>query len=280
MERRWLGPESPLRPIAECRFYREGDWSFLVHPEIWSQGLWTEVLKHLGGQVRSHHPQTKRLHYPAGDSGREFYLKIYHRPDPLGTIKDLFRNSKAFLALRQARAMLLEGFHAPFTVAAGEKRTFRFIRQAFLLTLSLQGTPLPDFLKENFSHPLDTRNLKKKRACLKQLALEIRRLHQSGFVHGDLVPYNILVQAHGEELNFYYMDNDRTRRYPSWFPYPLWKRNLVQLNRVFLPEISQQDRVRFLHYYLGCKFWGKSERRLFKSLDEMTRGRIRRIYRQ
>ena len=102
MERRWLGPESPLRPIAECRFYREGDWSFLVHPEIWSQGLWTEVLKHLGGQVRSHHPQTKRLHYPAGDSGREFYLKIYHRPDPLGTIKDLFRNSKAFLALRQA----------------------------------------------------------------------------------------------------------------------------------------------------------------------------------
>ncbi|MFQ5542311.1 MAG: lipopolysaccharide kinase InaA family protein, partial [Candidatus Binatia bacterium] len=180
-----------MRPGAECTFYREGDWSFLVHPEIWSQGLWNDVIKHLDGQAPSHHPQTKRLHYPAGEGGREFYLKIYHRPVPLGTIKDLFRSSKAFLALRQARAMLLDGFHTPFTVAAGEKRTFRFIRQAFLLTLGLQGTSLPLFLKENFSPPLDAWALKKKRGYLKQLALEIRRLHQSGFVHGDLVPHNI-----------------------------------------------------------------------------------------
>ena len=269
-----------MGPGAECRYYREGDWSLLVYPGIWSQGLWAEVLHHLAGQARTHRPQTKRLHYPASDGGREFYLKIYHRPDLLRTIKDLFRPSKAFHALSQARALLSEGFHAPFTVAAGEKRTLRFIRQAFLLTLSVEGTSLPLFLEENFSHPLDACALKKKRRYLRQLASEIRRLHQSGFVHGDLVPYNILVQAQGEKLNFFYIDNDRTRRYPSWFPYPLWKRNLVQLNRVSLPEISQRDRVRFLHYYLGCESWGKSERRLFKSLDEMTRGRIRRIHRR
>ncbi|MFQ5849131.1 MAG: lipopolysaccharide kinase InaA family protein [Candidatus Binatia bacterium] len=260
---------------TEYRFYREGDWKLLVWRQTWTQGLWAEVLRHLRGQVPAHHPQTTTLCYPPDGRGQEFYLKIYHQSDLLGTIKDLFRRSKAFRALKQSEALLREGFHTPRAVAAGEKRTLRFIRKAFLLTLSVEGTSLPLFLQENCCDASDSRPLRRKREYLRQLAFEIRRLHQFGFVHGDLVPYNILVQMQGDGVNFVYVDNDRTRRYPRWFPHALWRRNLVQLNRFFLPGISKRDRVRFFRFYLGCRRCGKKERRLLRWLDEKTQNRVR-----
>ena len=264
-------------PGPECRSYSEGDWILEVTPQLWSRELWAEILSHLSGEDRTRHPQTKRLCFPVDGTGKEFYLKIYHRPDFLGSIKDLFRVSKAFLALRQAKDLLREGFHTPLVVAAGEQRTLRFVKKAFLLTLSVEGILLPDFLEENYSRPRDGSFLQKKRKYLRQLASEVCRLHQSGFVHGDLVPYNIMVQAQGDGLVFFFMDNDRTRRYPSWFPNPLWKRNLVQLNRVSLPGISWRDRVRFLHFYLACRTWGKRKLRLIRSLDEITQRRIKKM---
>jgi serine/threonine protein kinase len=110
-----------------------------------------------------------------------------------------------------------------------------------------------------------------KRECLKKLALEIRRLHQSGFVHGDLIPTNIWVQAEGSRIDFFLIDHDRTRRYPAWLPQSLWKRNLVQLNRFALPGISLHDRMRFLHSYPGVARWRKREARLIAWLEEKTR---------
>jgi hypothetical protein len=72
---------------------------------------------------------------------------------------------------------------------------------------------------------------------------------------------------------FFFMDNDRTRRYPAWLPHRLWRRNLVQLNRVVLPGISLQDRMRFLRIYLGGGPWRDRERRLIRWLEKRTRRR-------
>lgn len=109
--------------------------------------------------------------------------------------------------------------------------------------------------------------------------MEVRRLHRCGFVHGDLIPANILVQTMGDgRVRFFYIDNDRTRRYPAWLPHGLWKRNLVQLNRFVLAGISLQDRMRFLKSYLGKRSkrsWGERERRLIHWLEEKTRRRRR-----
>ncbi|MGH7829751.1 MAG: lipopolysaccharide kinase InaA family protein [Candidatus Binatia bacterium] len=115
--------------------------------------------------------------------------------------------------------------------------------------------------------------MRKKREALRQLALEIRRLHQRGFVHGDLIPSNILIRSNEKGVEFFYLDNDRTQRYPAWLPQRLWKRNLVQLNRFVLPGISLQDRMHFLRFYLGNKKWGERERRLARWLEKKTRRR-------
>ena len=109
---------------------------------------------------------------------------------------------------------------------------------------------------------------------MRLLAREIRRFHDLGFVHGDLVPTNIFVSyGEGQPLAFCFMDNDRTHRYPQSLPQLLWKRNLVQLNRMPLPGISLQDRMRFLYAYLGEKFDSQRGVSLARWLEKKTRER-------
>jgi serine/threonine protein kinase len=233
-------------------------------------------MRHLGDQARADHPQIRRFRFPPGKDVREFYLKIYY---PTETLKDLFRDSQAFRAMRQGIALSDRGFHVPVTIAAGEEREIRFLKRAFLLTRAIEAVPLPLFIRDHYSFPLNPGALKAKRAHLKQLALEIRRMHQVGFVHGDLIPNNILVQAKEDTITFFYLDNDRTKRYPAWFPERLWRRNLVQLNRFVLPGIFLEDRMRFLKFYLSVKCWGGKERRLAQWLEKKTRKRRREVER-
>lgn len=254
-------------------FTRDGDWRLWVLPDRWSPQLWAEIVARIGEQIPSEHPLTLRLSFSTGGGANDFYLKIFARSDLLGSLKDLFRNSKPLRALREGEAFSACGFHVPLAVAAGEERTLGVLKRAFLLTRGVNGSALPYFLREYYSPPLDPGRLKSKRKYIRQLALEVRRLHQNGFVHGDLVPYNILVRAQGDQLSFFYLDNDRTHRYPTWLPQALWKRNLVQLNRFVLPGISLQDRMRFLRYYLGEQPWGKKQKRLARWLEQKTRRR-------
>ena len=259
---------------SKYRLLREGKWKLLVQPAQWSRELWEEVLRQSAGTARGEiHPETKQFCYPQGKKGREYYLKIYHRSHPFGTIKDLFRQSKSFRALKQGLALAEHGFHAPFAVAAGEERDCRLLKRAFLLTVRIDGSSIPFYLREHHAVPLSLPALREKRDSLKKLALEIGRLHRLGFVHGDLVPSNIFVRTEEKGVSFFYMDNDRTRRYPVWLFQRLWMRNLVQLNRFVLPGVSLQDRMRFLKSYLGDKTWGRKERRLARQLEKRTRER-------
>jgi hypothetical protein len=175
--------------------------------------------------------------------------------------------------MRQTDALAGCNFNVPITVAAGEQRKHRLLQKAFLLTIGVKGQPLPTLLGQH-SAGFTQVSLSEKRNGLKQLAVEVRRLHELGFVHGDLVPTNIFVSRVPEKgSRFFFMDNDRTRRYPRWIPHRLWRRNLVQLNRI-PPRITLQDRVRFLrHYWPRAR--GFRERRLLSWLERKTRQRRR-----
>jgi serine/threonine protein kinase len=198
------------------------------------------------------------------------YVKVFHADFGMRGLKDIFRHSRAVRSMYQAAALTKFNFNVPFTLAAGEKRAYGLLRKAFVLTLKVNGQTLPVLLKEQ------KLTLLEKRRGLKQFASEVRRLHELGFVHGDLLPTNILVsRAEGEESRFFFIDNDRTRHYPQWLPHALWRRNLVQLNRIPLPGVTLQDRVRFLSHYLDLKEWGNEERRLLSWLEHKTRQRRR-----
>ena len=267
--------ESMMTLGSDYRLVLEGGWRLWLHSERWDQGLWPEILRHLAEQAPSRHPGTRRFHYPRGAAREELFLKVYYRWELFGCIKDLFRDSRAFRALRQGLALTGHGFHAPPAIAAGEERRLGLLKRAFLLTAGVPGLPLDQFLRERFAAGLNAEALRRKRRQIEQLAREIRRMHRLGFVHGDLVPSNILLRVEQEGIQFFYMDNDRTRLYPPWFPHRLWKRNLVQLNRFVLPGISLQDRMRFLRAYLGQASLAKDPRRLLRWLERKTRQRRR-----
>ena len=250
---------------SDYQFISRGKWRLALLTEMWSRDLEQQVLALVDAQPWSKHPQTLAL-------SRDFYLKVFHAGDTWSALKDLFRLSRAFRAWRQGLALTGAGFDVPLTIAAGERRRCGFLRRAFILTQRIDGEPAHLFL-----HRLIDRREKNisdaKRAGLRRMAGLVRRFHQQGFVHGDLVASNILVADGGKTPVFYFMDNDRTRRYPPWLPQTLWKRNLIQLNRMPLPGITLQDRMRFFQAYLRSQKLTSSQRRFAHWLERKTRRR-------
>ena len=264
----------PMPAKSNYQIVSRQKWRLALLAEMWNPNLEREVLARVDAQPWSKHPQTLAMRWGEVGPGNDFYLKVFHGTGGWSVLKDLFRISRAFRAWRQGLALSAEGFDVPLTIAAGEQRRFRFLRRAFILTRRLDGQPAHLFLGRLMNQA--RRNLPDlKRREISRVGGLVRRLHEHGFVHGDLVASNILVVDTGETPLFYFMDNDRTRRYPFWMPQSLWKRNLIQLNRMPLPGITLQDRMRFFHAYLGSRKLTISQRRLARWLEQMTRRRRR-----
>lgn len=261
------------------RGYRElteDGWSLRVDSGNWSRELWQTILANIQEQVPSRHPQTIRLNLPEESHHKSYFLKVYHPTSGWSAVKDWFRASKAVRFLKQGIALSDAGFLVPIAIAAGEKRRLGILQTAFVLTLGIDGAPLPIFLKENDCRRNAALSVVEKRAALQALARLIRRFHDLGFVHGDLVPSNIFIcRDPAMNLHFVFMDNDRTRQYPKWLPQSLWKRNLVQLNRFPLSSISLQDRIRFFREYAATERPAELNRPLLHWLEKKTRERRR-----
>lgn len=253
-----------------------GRWRVACLPQVWTREIEEKVFALVDAQPWSKHPQTFLLRLASENQKLECYLKVFHAPASSAAWKDVFRASKAFRAWRQGIALSAAGFAVPLTIAAGELRHWRLLNRAFILSQKLDGQPAPLFLQDMIDRGDSKAVLAAKRAGLKRIASLIRRLHQHGFVHGDLIATNIFVfDTRSDGQVFYFMDNDRTRRYPFWLCQSLWKRNLVQLNRMPLPGITLQDRMRFFQVYLNRRKLTKDDRRLARWLERKTRQRRR-----
>lgn len=249
---------------------RDGRWTLWVLAEEWHSELWLKVLQQIERQSKSKHPQTVRF---AGGAAPDYYLKTYYPFSAAKALKDTFRYSTARRAQLISVEMAAAGFHAPFAIAAGEKRKRHLLQSAFLLTRAVPGMALIDFLRRAKSSPPGSAAAVKKHGAIASLGRELRRFHDLGFVHGDLVATNIFVcEADREPVKFYFMDNDRTRRVFRALPQSQWKRNLLQLNRMPLPGVWLHDRMRFLRAYLGDEF-AKGGLALARWLEENTRRR-------
>jgi Lipopolysaccharide kinase (Kdo/WaaP) family len=262
------------RPSDGYQLHRDGDWQLLVLPEAWSGELQARVLALVNQQVPSKHPQTVAVSWPSPGCKNEYYLKVFHATTVGSAVKDLLRSSKPFRFWRQALALSAAGFNVPQTVAAGELRSFRFVRRGFVLTAKVSGHPLPAFLAQAANAGDPKTFLTSKNTGVRRIAELVRQFHRLGFVHGDLVASNLFIANDIQRgSSVYFMDNDRTHRYPPWMPQTLWKRNLIQLNRMPLPGITLQDRVRFLRTYLGRDRLSPHDRQFARWIESQTRKR-------
>jgi hypothetical protein len=260
-------------PSEFCQIALPG-WFIVARRQLWNAPLQQQVLALVGSQTAARHPQTVAFSPELNGAAQKLFLKVFHRSSALAALKEPVRGSPAFNNWRQVQALTAAGFNAPITVAVGKEMTWRVARREFIVSEAVAGVPLSVHLDR--THAAGSASGAHKRAQIEQLARLLRRFHDAGFVHGDLVATNLLVaQRSRTAVEFFFMDNDRTRRYPSWFNQTFWKRNLIQLNRMPLPGISLQDRVRFLQSYLNLKRLGAAERRFARWLEARTRQRRR-----
>jgi hypothetical protein len=247
------------------------EWRLLTLREKWNAEVQRQILDLARAQIPARHPQTVQLQAKIGGVEKELFVKVFHRGAWLTALKDQLRRSRAFNSWQQGLALDAAGFNAPLAVALGAQAGWRVARREFVVTEKICGVALPEYLRGAVHGAVALRS---KRKNIKRLAQLIRRFHAAGFVHGDLLAGNIFIASGGDNAgDFYFMDNDRTRRYPSWSCQPFWKRNLIQLNRLPLPAISLQDRMRFLRAYLNVKRLSAADRRFARWLENHTRQR-------
>ena len=259
-------PQAP----HEYRRVVAGEWRLYVMPAQWSGAVEAEVLRLVEIQVFQKHPQTLTVRPAAADQNRAFFLKVFHRRRGLAAIKDLIEQSKAKRFWRQSLALQSRGFGAPRVVACGERHRFGIVSRSFVLTEEVPGERLPEY----FGRRGAWRSSKEKWQGVDALGATIGHFHREGFVHGDLLASNLFVaRAADDAWQFYFMDNDRTRRFPQWLPQQGWRRNLVQLNRLPLSNITLQDRLRFFRAYVGSGYGSLSARKLLAWIEQRTRQR-------
>jgi hypothetical protein len=171
---------------------------------------------------RSRHARSVRI----DDGASAAWVKHYPSPD----------GRRALRAFRMAGALVRADFGAPAPLVVGVRAD-----EGLLVTREVAGTALATALA---ALPGEAR--RRKRALLAALGNEVARLHAAGFVHGDLVPPNLLLAGD----RFVFLDNDRTRRLPGAIGA---RRNLVQLGRFVVPGVGLTDRVRVLRAYADAR---------------------------
>lgn len=167
------------------------------------------------------------------------YFKEYGRPSPMDSLLARFRGSRAARARVNAQALLRVGIDAPVPVFWGSLPG----RREFLYTAAAPGENISVWLQTTLVNR-SGEQLMLRRQLLSELGIFIGRVHATGFVHGNLLPDNILADRRHERFRFTLLDNEDNRiLHPP--PGRSLLRNLAQLNEVPPAYISRADRMRF-----------------------------------
>lgn len=179
---------------------------------------------------------------------REVFYKEYLYRSMWDSVKHIFRASRASRAFRAGLMLQQEGFYVPEVIAFGEEKNGFLHRRNFLLTGEVEDAQQLSILLPSLCQNLTKEALRDKRRLIKSFGQTIGKMHATGIFHGDLRLGNILAKPNKSGWQFFFLDNERTRKF-SKLPEKLRLKNLVQVN-MFRKGISNTDRSRFLNAYL------------------------------
>lgn len=198
------------------------------------------------------------------------YYKEFLSRSPLEEIKTLFRGSRCQRAIIGGERLRQKGFHTPAIHCWGKKG-----HRYFMISEGIGAVSLSTHIEKEWIPPLAGKELVAKRELIEKLGNEIGSLHKTGICHGDLRLSNVLVEKTGQDVRFHFIDNERSSFFKK-IPLRLVVKNLVQLNMIFVPNVSRQDRLRFFNTY--CKTYGHLDSRektaLMKAVYQKTMERM------
>lgn len=195
---------------------------------------------------------SSRVHkFTASFDGIEswIYFKQYLWRSAWDFIKHLVRASRARRAFKATLMLEKNGFEAPVVVAMGECKFSFLDRENFLATLEVEDAKqIYQFIPESLEN-LTKEQLEGKRELIRTFGRTVGRLHASGIFHGDLKVVNVLARQEKSGWRFFFIDNERTRKFRR-LPAYLRLKNLVQVNMHRTDALTTTNRMRFFKSYL------------------------------
>lgn len=169
--------------------------------------------------------------------GQDVVLKVFLPRGPLELAKSLFRGSRGVRAARRGRELEADGFHTPAMLAHGWDGT-----REILLMQAVSGESLLRLCSRRLGDP--QLPLNQRRKLLRDFGNFVARLHEGGWVHGDLRLGNTLWDA--DRQSFVLLDNESNQKSSDA---DSQRANLVQLNMIAPQYLSRSDRLRVLAGY-------------------------------
>lgn len=190
---------------------------------------------------------------PGPQPSTALYMKRYNRPPifvQLGNwLAARARRSCGFCDFEPANRLAAAGVGTPKTIAFGEQWGILFEKRSFIITEKIpDAEALERKLPACFDGRLTAENLRLRRNFITQLAIFIKKFHETNYRHRDLYFSHVFYSEHG---GFYLIDLARAFR-PAVMSRRFQIKDIAQLyysapGRYF----SKTDRLRFYMGYAG-----------------------------
>jgi tRNA A-37 threonylcarbamoyl transferase component Bud32 len=178
----------------------------------------------------------------------QLYLKKYLCRSTLDFVKHLFRPSRAKRAFNATLMLHENGFDAPAVIGLFEHCFGPFCTNNLLLTDEVENSKSMPQLLTDICQNSGGDTFVRRRALIEAFGRTIGQMHAEGIFHGDLRLGNVLVVGEEQKWRFFFIDNERTKKFYR-LPDKLRLKNLVQIN-MFRFGITNTDRLRFFKTYL------------------------------
>lgn len=283
------GPADPA-----TRMFKPPDWEWSRRGDVgwWCRAGWGEVL--LGpdglrldrwraeGRLATVKAGPHRVVYRVDLPEGIFYVKHFLIPDWRAMLRQWVRRGKGRNEGKRSRDLATIGVPTITPIALGERRKRKFLFENYLVTLAISGTtPLDEFVERQLPGWPDPARSHARQELAEALAVMTARLHDSGLLHHDFHPGNILVRfdAHDRpELSMIDLDALRKCRNVTW---TRARRNLALLDHFFWLRCTRTDRYRFLKTYLESRSGPPTDvRRFARAIEDTTRLWAERLWRR
>ncbi len=236
-------------------------WTLSVSTDHWEDAWWSHLKTYIeeskANWRQSRHADSRLIELP-GNHKDPFtaYLKLYKKPSGLKALKEHLRESKPRRAFRINRELSVHGFITPTTLVCGENKN----HDVYSGILVIEKLPFVDLshVPELLHHSNSSQHQILKKTLATTLGQEIGRLHNLGYVHGDLVVTNILINPENPTA-IVFIDHDRSTQVPAFLRERLQMRNLIQVNRHAVKGINHSDRLRVFLAYANTRRWNNQQ---------------------